>query len=143
MMRLYELAPTEIHMVNPMKIEEIGRKDRKSELFLNDAVVQFYLDQIPTLHWVFINNEVWETIEIEGINTEQNIPTKKKDWVMAMLQLTPEHKSLLLGAFDSDGSIIEQFNRFDIALKEKYHNDIVDLIDYDKGTVILVKLIKK
>ena len=42
MMRLYELAPTEIHMVNPMKIEEIGRKDRKSELFLNDAVVQFY-----------------------------------------------------------------------------------------------------
>ena len=84
-----------------------------------------------------------ETIEIEGINTEQNIPTKKKDWVMAMLQLTPEHKSLLLGAFDSDGSIIEQFNRFDIALKEKYHNDIVDLIDYDKGTVILVKLIKK
>jgi hypothetical protein len=38
-----------------------------------------------------------------------------------------------------DDSAIEEFNRFDIALKQRYPG-MVDLIDYDNGTVTIVKV---
>lgn len=55
---------------------------------------------------------------------------------MARLPIRPEHSNLLR---ITDSNIVEAFNQFDIDLKAKFNGVIVDLIDYDAGTVTLVK----
>ena len=93
-----------------------------------------YLSQIPTLMWTAINRTTWETIQDEGLDEEQNA-LNANQWSMASLQITPEDASALQ-AFDDD--MVDDFNRFDIGLKERYPS-LVDFIDYDAGTVTIVK----
>ncbi len=95
-----------------------------------------YLQQIPTLNWQPINRNIWETIQDEGLDEEQE-SYSPKDWVMASLPLSPEDISGLQN-FEED--TVEDFNMFDIGLKERFPG-YVDLIDYDAGTVTIVKTI--
>ena len=95
---------------------------------------QDYLSQIPNLSWKPVSRSVWNTIQDEGLDEEQDAP-KHTDWIMASLTISPED-SQALQAFDSDA--IEDFNRFDIHLKSR-HPGLTDLIDYDNGTVTIVK----
>ena len=95
---------------------------------------QDYLSQVPNLTWKPVSRGVWNTIQDEGLDEEQDAP-KHTDWIMASLTISPED-SQALQAFDSDA--IEDFNRFDIHLKSR-HPGLTDLIDYDNGTVTIVK----
>ena len=93
-----------------------------------------YLSQIPMLTWKPVNRKVWNTIQDEGLDQEQQAPDHS-DWVMASLSISPEHAQALQ-ALDDDA--LEYFNRFDIDLKSQYPG-LTDLIDYDTGTVTIVK----
>ena len=54
---------------------------------------------------------------------------------MALLAVSPKD---VTGLQQFDGNTVEEFNRFDIALKELYPR-LVDLIDYDAGTITIVR----
>lgn len=99
---------------------------------------QDYLSQIPNLTWKPVNRKVWNTIQDEGLDEEQDTPNHS-DWLMASLSISPKDAQALQ-AFDDD--TIENFNRFDIHLKSRYPG-FTDLIDYDRGTVTIVKTAKK
>jgi hypothetical protein len=99
---------------------------------------QDYLSQIPTLVWKPVNRRVWNTIQDEGLDEEQDAMDPKQ-WVMASLSISDKDAESLR-AFDDNA--IEDFNRFDVNLKSRYPG-LTDLIDYDHGTVVIVKTIDK
>jgi putative chitinase len=99
-----------------------------------EGLGQDYLSQIPNLFWKPVSRRVWNTIQDEGLDEEQDT-SRHSDWVMASLSIDPKDAQSLM-AFDSDA--IEDFNRFDINLKSRYPG-LTDLIDYDRGTVTIVK----
>ena len=99
---------------------------------------QDYLSQIPNLSWKPVSRSVWNTIQDEGLDEEQDTPSHS-DWVMASLSIDAKDAQALM-AFENDA--IEDFNRFDIHLKSRYPG-LTDLIDYDRGTVTIVKPINK
>jgi GNAT superfamily N-acetyltransferase len=102
-----------------------------------EGLEQDYLTQIPNLTWKPVSRSVWNTIQDEGLDEEQDAP-KHTDWIMASLTISPED-ARALQAFDNDA--IDDFNRFDIHLKSR-HPGLTDLIDYDRGTVTIVKPIQ-
>lgn len=104
--------------------------------YVTESADQTYLSQIPNLDWKPVNRSVWNTIQDEGLDEEQDAPNHT-DWVMASLSIDPK-AAQALQAFDSNA--IEDFNRFDIHLKSRYPG-LTDLIDYDRGTVTIVKAI--
>lgn len=112
----------------------------KSYEFLKEAIDGIhnhrYLAQVTQLSWHSIDRNTWETIQDEGLDEEQEAYSPK-DWGMARLNLSPEDASGLQN-FDED--TVEDFNMFDIGLKETFPG-YVDLIDYDAGTVTIVKTI--
>jgi hypothetical protein len=113
------------------QLDEIDRRG-----FLK-GLEQDYLSQIPDLAWKPLTRSVWNTIQDEGLDEEQDAP-EHTDWVMASLSIDPKDAQALQ-EFDSD--TIEDFNRFDIHLKSRYPG-LTDLIDYDIGTVTIVKPIQ-
>jgi hypothetical protein len=94
-----------------------------------------YIDAVSTLHFESVTPDVWETIQDEGLDEEQDAPNFVQ-WSMATLPISGED-SARLRQFDDD--TVEKFNSFDIALKEKFNGKIIDLIDYEAGVVRLVK----
>jgi hypothetical protein len=98
-------------------------------------ITKGYLSQIPNLNWQPVNRRIWNAIQDEGLDEEQNA-LDPSNWVMASLNISPEDAQALQ-AFDDNA--IEEFNRFDIALKSRFPG-LVDLIDYDRGTVTIVKV---
>ena len=111
-----------------------GEGDADSGESMAEGKEQDYLSQVLNLTWKPVSRSVWNTIQDEGLDEEQDAP-KHTDWIMASLTISPED-SQALQAFDSDA--IEDFNRFDIHLKSR-HPGLTDLIDYDNGTVTIVK----
>lgn len=103
-----------------------------------EGLEQDYLSQIPNLSWKPVSRSVWNTIQDEGLDEEQDTPSHS-DWVMASLSIDAKDAQALM-AFENDA--IEDFNRFDIHLKSRYPG-LTDLIDYDRGTVTIVKPINK
>lgn len=114
------------------RLSEIPTQENVAESSEND-----YLSQIPKLTWKPVNRRIWNTIQDEGLDEEQE-RHKHTDWVMASLTIS-EKDSQALKAFDDNA--IEDFNRFDIHLKSRYPG-LTDLIDYGKGTVTIVKSVK-
>ena len=103
-----------------------------------EGLGQDYLSQIPNLSWKPVSRNVWNIIQDEGLDEEQDTPSHR-DWVMASLSIDTKDAQALM-AFENDA--IEDFNRFDIHLKSRYPG-LTDLIDYDRGTVTIVKPINK
>jgi hypothetical protein len=103
-----------------------------------EGLEQDYLSQIPNLNWKPVTRSVWNTIQDEGLDEEQDAPNHT-DWIMASLTISPKDAQALQ-AFNDDA--IEDFNRFDIHLKSRYPG-LTDLIDYDNGTVTIVKTTKQ
>ena len=98
-------------------------------------ITNSYLAQVPKLNWQPVSKSVWSGIQDEGLDEEQDA-FEPSNWVMASLNISPEDAQALQ-AYDDNA--IEEFNRFDIALKQKFPG-LVDLIDYDRGTVTIVKV---
>jgi len=121
----------------PNEILNQNFSDEMLEQGVAEGAEQNYLSQIPNLTWKPVSRSVWNTIQDEGLDQEQDAP-KHTDWVMASLSIDPKDAQALQ-AFDSDA--IEDFNRFDIHLKSRYPG-LTDLIDYDRGTVTIVKTIQ-
>lgn len=96
--------------------------------------ISSYINQIPDLQWKPVSKFVWMAIQDEGLDEEQDA-FEPENWSMATLQITPEDVKGLK-SFNDD--VVNKFNSFDIALKDKYPG-LVDLIDYDRGVVIIVK----
>jgi hypothetical protein len=93
-----------------------------------------YIAQIPKLNWQPITRSVWNTIQDEGLDEEQEA-YERNNWVMASLVVDPKDA---LGLQQYNNDTIDEFNRFDIALKSQYPG-LVDLIDYDAGTITIVR----
>lgn len=93
-----------------------------------------YLKQIPQLVWQKIDKNTWESIQDEGLDEEQEVYSPG-DWIMSKLTLSTED---INGLKTFNHNTIEDCNRFDIGLKEMFPN-YVDLIDYDNGTITIVK----
>jgi hypothetical protein len=96
--------------------------------------ISSYINQIPALQWKPVSKFVWTAIQDEGLDEEQDA-FEPENWSMATLQITPEDVKGLK-SFNDD--VVNRFNSFDIALKDRYPG-LVDLIDYDRGVVIIVK----
>jgi hypothetical protein len=94
-----------------------------------------YIDAVSTLLFKTVTPDVWNAIQDEGLDEEQDAPNFVQ-WSMATLPISGEDSDRLR-QFDDD--TIEKFNSFDIALKEKFGGKIIDLIDYEAGVVHLVK----
>ncbi len=95
-----------------------------------------YISQIPKLTFKPVSDSVWETIQDEGLDEEQNKPNRQS-WEMAELKVSTNDQKMLKG-FDDD--TLEKFNDFDIKLKDKYKLKYIDLIDYDKGKITIVRV---
>ena len=93
-----------------------------------------YLAAIPYLEFRPVDSQTWATIRDEGLDQEQGA-SKRKQWTVAAL---PISKTDADGLRDFDAATIEKFNGFDIALKRSYAGRIVDLVDYENGTIRLV-----
>ena len=113
-------------------------QNKGREQGVTEGLGQDYLSQIPNLSWEPVSRNVWHIIQYEGLDEEQDTP-RRRDWVMASLSIDPKDAQALM-AFEHDA--IEDFNRFDIHLKSRYPG-LTDLIDYDRGTVTIVKTINK
>ena len=100
--------------------------------------LEFYLNQIPTLKFIPVTSSTWETIVMEGLDEEQDEFNKKR-WIQTKLNISKQDQNNLK-RFNEE--TVEKFNLFDIKLKDTYNSKITDLIDYDSGTIILVKLAK-
>lgn len=101
----------------------------------NLSDIQYYLDQIDKLEFSVVNDNVFEIIETEGLNEEFDC-FESSLWLSAKLIIKDDDKT---GLIEMNQYTVEKFNYFDIILKERYNNTIVDLIDYDLGTITLVK----
>jgi hypothetical protein len=93
-----------------------------------------YINQIDSLTFTEISKDVWETIQLEGLDEEFD-GFLKSQWSMAELVISEEDKDGLI-KFNKD--TVEFFNLFDIHLKENYTN-LIDFIDYDKGNIKIIK----
>jgi GNAT superfamily N-acetyltransferase/8-oxo-dGTP pyrophosphatase MutT (NUDIX family) len=82
-----------------------------------------------------VDEGVWEIIQAEGLNDEQRAP-ERSQWLVAELPISDEDA---VGLKNFADETVEKFNRFDIRLKEAFDGKLVDLIDYDKGVVKIVK----
>ena len=116
---------------------------KKGDLFENGVGGgETDIDIINNLNWQPINFKIWKTLKDDEGWTEEYDIKSKSDLEMSEYPITDIDKS---GLKMLDFDTVEKFNRFDINIKEKYGaENIIDLIDYDKGQVVLVrrKLIK-
>lgn len=97
--------------------------------------IQYYLDQIDKLDFQKVSNNTFETIRYEGLDEESGI-FEQDSWVEAELKVT-DHD--IVGLKEMNQYSVEKFNYFDILLKDLHNNKLVDLIDYDSGTIKIIK----
>ena len=108
--------------------------DAEIEEILRARTWEDYLEAIPHLEFRPVDSQTWATIQYEGLDEEQEAP-KRAQWMVATL---PISKTDADGLRDFDAAAVEKFNGFDIALKRAYAGRVVDLVDYDNGTIRLV-----
>ena len=109
---------------------------------LNNSIRQEYWEQIDNAKWIPISQEMFEDLEEEGWIEDleyfhNNI--NRYDISHIKLDLTDKDKNGLIN--DDDDDIGEDFNEFDIELKDKqeYPYPMLDMIDYEKGIVYILK----
>lgn len=93
-----------------------------------------YISYIPNLKYHPVDEIIWDMILEEGLDEEFE-KYDKSNWYFAKLNLSDKDK---IGLQSLDPDTIEKFNEFDIRLKDIFELTFIDLIDYDKGEVIIV-----
>jgi len=93
------------------------------------------LQKVPTLPFSIVTAKIWRCIQDEGLDEEFGVT--RQDWSWAKLPISDD-MSRGLKLFDDQ--VVEAFNEFDIALKNKYGKKYTDLIDYASGEVVIVRV---
>lgn len=101
--------------------------------------IQPYLDQVEKLQFSEVSDDTYEILELEGLDEECDCFDKSL-WLSSQLNLIEDDKT---GLIEMNQYTLEKFNYFDIVLKERYNGAIIDLINYDLGTITLVKVKNK
>lgn len=97
-------------------------------------------NQIKNGKYKKITDSLHETLEYEGWTEEINI-YDKECFEFIKLNISPKDVS---GLKKFDNSTITKFNEFDIKLKDTFGiSKYIDLIDYDKGEVKVVRVKKE
>jgi hypothetical protein len=112
-----------------------GQVFTKEIKILADSWETSLLQKVPTLPYAKVTDKVWDTIQDEGLDEEFEV--SRQDFSYANLPIS-EDISHDLKQFGDE--IIERFNAFDIALKNKYGKKYTDIIDYDLGRVLIVRV---
>jgi hypothetical protein len=103
----------------------------------NRRLLQFdyYFNQIKKTKFRQVPMSIFRTIQYEGLDEETG-KLSMTDWNYIELKLKKEDKE---GLMNMKRQTIEEFNRFDIALKDKYRLGLIDLIDYEHGRIFIVR----
>lgn len=130
-------------------ITVIRKKDFKSKDYIvhvyennnqNNTFEDFF-NQIKNSEYKPISDDIWDIInDCEGFTEEVNNfegDFNREHYSMTELEIPIEDK---IGLQKFDNETIDKYNDFDIELKEKgYYPNYIDLIDYDKGKIVIVK----
>jgi hypothetical protein len=100
-----------------------------------------YYDQIMNRAFIEVSDEMWEEILLDGYPEEVNNwqgDFNQTNYKFISLEISEEDQT---GLKSDDEIYIDKWNDFDIWLKEeaKLYPDYIDMIDYDKGTVFIIK----
>jgi hypothetical protein len=89
---------------------------------------------VSKLYFKPITDEIWEQLKIEGLTEE--FSNQKKDWRFAILPISKFDKE---GLKKFDENIVNKFANWDYDIKEKYNMKYIDLINYKKGEIIVLR----
>ena len=92
------------------------------------------VSQIKNNNFMIVPDDIWETIEYEGLDEEFN--SGRELFTYTELNI-PEDVRENLKKFDD--ATVERFNEFDIFLKDNFKN-LIDFVDYDNGRVYIIKV---
>lgn len=101
----------------------------------NDKL-KYYLDQIEKSSYLPMDREFFQDCLDEGFPYEMEEDPFIGNYKYFKLLLIPEDH---LGLITLKDESIELFNELDIKIKEKYNLNIIDLIDYNKGIIYIIK----
>lgn len=101
--------------------------------------IEFYLKQLESLQFQEVSDETWETIQDEGLDEEFDL-FYRNDYQEALLPISSEDK---IGLMNLTEEMLNKFNEFDINLKENFHMKYIDFINYDNGSVKIIKIIQR
>jgi len=87
---------------------------------------------VPKLRYKNINGVIRRTIEAEGLDEEFPDST----WMVVELPISDEDKKALM---DMDDDAVDEWADFDFKLKAKYKLKYIDIIDYDRGIVRILR----
>lgn len=113
---------------------------------LNTSIRKYYWMQIEDKNdWKSITDTLYNDILEEGWIEELKYvynEVNKEDFSYLSLDLIDEDKK---GLMEFDDNILEDFNDFDIEIKDKqkYPFNMIDFIDYEKGIVYIIKYNKE
>jgi hypothetical protein len=109
---------------------------------LDNSIRKYYWMQInDENNWIPLTDKLYNDIMEEGWIDDLEYVYKninKNDIVYKELILIDEDKS---GLIEFDDDIINNFNEFDIEIKDKqkYPFNMIDMIDYENGKVYILK----
>jgi hypothetical protein len=112
--------------------------------FDTQVTIDEYMEQIRTGDYDELPQDLYDLICEEGwvvnLEDEHQAEYTIDDFEHMTLKLSPKDRK---GLMTDDEITIEKFNDLDIKLKEEgdYPYDTLDFIDYDKGTVHIIRLI--
>ena len=107
----------------------------------DNSIRKYYWMQIEDDNWIPLTDKLWDDIIEEGwIEDLEYVydDINKEDIVFKKLDLIEEDQQ---GLINNDEDTINDFNEFDIELKDKgkYPFNMIDMIDYEKGIVYILK----
>lgn len=98
---------------------------------------EFFASLLKGLKWIPLNKlDIKEFWQNDGDLLDRWKIESPKELHKAILQI-PLEDSIGLRGFKKE--TLELYNSFDIWLKERYKVQVVDFIDYSKGTIYLIK----
>jgi hypothetical protein len=97
--------------------------------------IEEYLNQVSNLNFSICTKSIFRQIQIEGLD-EENDAYNINQWEFAFLNIGNND---LLGLKNLESETIDKFNLFDIKLKELYNMKYYDLIEYEEGTICIVR----
>ncbi len=103
---------------------------------MKKARISHLVSVVKGLPFKPVTKRIWQGIQDEGLD-EENDCFDRSDWLYATLPISAEEK---IGLMKTSEDVVNGFNLFDIKLKSEYDMRVIDLIDYDNGSVYLVRL---